>query len=88
MPRGNSYEVNDNGTPLVQGAGLELALVVLDGHLRALVALHAPDRIFVHAGVVTHGGRTIVIPGKSFTGKTTLSAGSPARSRFRSAPSS
>ena len=42
--------------------------------LRAYIALHAPDRIFVHAGVVAHKGRAIVIPGKSFSGKTTLVA--------------
>ena len=36
------------------------------------VALHAPHRIFVHAGVVGWQGRALLIPGRSFSGKTTL----------------
>lgn len=56
------------------GFDLELALGVLDAQLRLYIASHAPDRIFVHAGVVGHQGRAIVIPGTSFSGKTTLVA--------------
>lgn len=33
---------------------------------------HASRRVFVHAGVVAIGGGAVVIPGKSFSGKTTL----------------
>ena len=44
----------------------------------SLVALHVADNsrrlVFVHAGVVGWGGRAIVIPGRSFSGKTTLVA--------------
>ena len=36
------------------------------------VAEHAPDHLFVHAGVVGWNGRAIVMPGASFAGKTTL----------------
>lgn len=53
---------------------LELVFALLEAQVRAYVALHAPDRIFVHAGVVGHHGRAIVIPGMSFSGKTTLVA--------------
>src|ERR1700722_17109750 len=49
---------------------LQLALGVLDAQLRMHIALHAPDHVFVHAGVVGVGGRAIVLPGKSFAGKT------------------
>lgn len=52
----------------------EIALDVLESSIRAYIALHAPDRIFVHAGVVAHAGRAIVIPGPSFSGKTALVA--------------
>lgn len=38
------------------------------------VANHAPDRVFVHAGVVGWQGRAVVFPGRSFAGKTTLVA--------------
>ncbi len=44
----------------------------------SIVALHVADNsrelVFVHAGVVGWGGRAIVIPGRSFSGKTTLVA--------------
>lgn len=42
--------------------------------IRLLVAENARDRVFVHAGVVGWRGRAIVIPGLSFSGKTTLVA--------------
>ena len=38
------------------------------------VAVHARTRVIVHAGVVGWRGRAIVIPGRSFSGKTTLVA--------------
>lgn len=50
---------------------------ILDEFARELmvhVANHAPDRIFIHAGVVGWQGRAIVLPGTSFAGKTTLVA--------------
>jgi hypothetical protein len=50
----------------------ELALGMLDAQIRAQVALLAPAHIFVHAGVVAVGGRAVVVPGFTFTGKTTL----------------
>lgn len=60
--------------PFIADLGLDLALGLLDAQIRAYVALHAPERIFVHAGVVAHGDGAIVIPGMSFSGKTTLVA--------------
>ena len=47
-------------------------LEALESHVQLTVAEYAPHRIFVHAGVVGWNGRAIVIPGKSFSGKTTL----------------
>jgi hypothetical protein len=38
------------------------------------VANHAPDRVFVHAGVVGWRDHALVLPGSSFAGKTTLVA--------------
>ena len=51
-----------------------VALGILDAQLRMHIALHAPDHVFVHAGVVGIGERAFVLPGKSFAGKTTLVA--------------
>jgi hypothetical protein len=45
-----------------------------DSHVRLLVAAHAPHRVFVHAGVVGWQGRAILLPGRSFAGKSTLVA--------------
>jgi serine kinase of HPr protein (carbohydrate metabolism regulator) len=45
-----------------------------ESDLRLFVAELARDRVFVHAGVVGWKHRAIIIPGRSFSGKTTLVA--------------
>ena len=61
------------GTDLVAEAHkLTDAAQALAAHAEFVVAEHAPDHLFVHAGVVGWEGRAIVIPGSSFAGKTTL----------------
>lgn len=47
---------------------------VLETELDLAVALNARRRVFVHAGVVGWRKRAIVIPGRAFSGKTTLVA--------------
>lgn len=66
---------------LYNGAGrlartldLEELLATLESDLHFEVALAARRRLFVHAGVVGWGGRAIVIPGRSRSGKSTLVA--------------
>jgi hypothetical protein len=44
----------------------------LESDLRLFVADVARHRVFVHAGVVGWKGRAIVIPGRSYSGKSTL----------------
>lgn len=70
---GLEYTLRRDGQILTE-AELDVALGVFDAQLRGYIALYAPDRIFVHAGVVAHNGKAIVIPGRSFSGKTTLVA--------------
>ncbi|HEX4735772.1 MAG TPA: hypothetical protein VH247_15285 [Thermoleophilaceae bacterium] len=53
-------------------AGTEYALLTLEGQLRSWVAVNAPDAIFIHAGAVGHDGSAVIVPGDSFSGKTTL----------------
>jgi len=60
--------------PFTDGVPLDTALEVLEREVRTEVALRAPGFIFVHAGVVAHEGRGLVLPGASFAGKTTLVA--------------
>ena len=50
----------------------DLVLDAFESHVQLTVAEYAPRRIFVHAGVVGWKGRAIVIPGMSYSGKTTL----------------
>jgi hypothetical protein len=47
---------------------------VLAARARLAVAELAPDRVFVHAGVVALDRRAILVPGRTHTGKTTLVA--------------
>jgi hypothetical protein len=53
---------------------LESLLQIFESDLQLYVAEAAPGRVFVHAGVVGWRGRAIVIPGRSFSGKSTLVA--------------
>ena len=43
-----------------------------ESHVQMTVAEYAPRRVFVHAGVVAWKGAAILIPGLSYSGKTTL----------------
>lgn len=52
----------------------EILLNFFRSYLRVSVAERSKAWIFVHAGVVGYKGRAIVIPGDSFSGKTTLVA--------------
>jgi len=55
-----------------RGKDLECVLDVFETLLRLVVAKRARRRTFVHAGVVSWNNRAILIPGRSFSGKTTL----------------
>jgi len=57
---------------LVKHRELTPILKFLAARLRRTVAELAPRRVFVHAGVVAHRGRAIVIPGPTMSGKSTL----------------
>lgn len=70
---GLDYRLAQDGVELCS-CDLEVALGLFDAQLRSFVALNAPGLVFVHAGVVAVDGRAIMIPGPSFSGKTTLVA--------------
>ena len=67
-----TYGLAKSGKGIARGLELALALEILDSQLRIHIGEHSPEGIFVHAGVVGHLGRALVIPGVSFAGKTTL----------------
>lgn len=50
----------------------ELLLEQVSARVRLAIAEFADGRVFVHAGVVTLDEKAILIPGSSFSGKTTL----------------
>lgn len=66
------FDLAIDGEGVAAAVELEVALDLLEVQLRFHIAQHAPGLIFVHAGVVGYKGRGIVIPGPTFSGKTTL----------------
>jgi hypothetical protein len=59
---------------LENGEALDDALVLLGGHMMIHVAEHAPEYVFLHAGVVAWEQRALLLPGASHAGKSTLVA--------------
>jgi hypothetical protein len=57
---------------LLRSHDLEETLGQLELDLELYIADRAPRRTFVHAGVVGWNGQAIVIPGRSFSGKSSL----------------
>ncbi len=63
-----------NGELLLEGFSLEENWRFVKSQIQVTVAEFAADYVFLHAGVVGWKGKAIIIPGKSFAGKTTLVA--------------
>ena len=61
-----------NAQLLARTRELDEALDAFAADVQLHIAEHASRRVFVHAGVVGWRGRVIVMPGRTFTGKTTL----------------
>jgi hypothetical protein len=63
-----------NVDKLLRTLDIDELLEVFESDLKLHVAAGARRRVFVHAGVVGWRGQAILIPGRSFSGKTTLVA--------------
>ena len=61
-------------TQLARSRNASDIVAAFDGDLSLFIAEHARKKLFVHAGVVGWRGQAIVIPGRSYSGKTTLVA--------------
>lgn len=73
LDEGNDiYSIYHEGICVHDAPGLGYALMMLDSQIQGYVALEASDYVFVHAGVVAVDGRAILMPGLSFSGKSTL----------------
>jgi len=59
---------------LARSLELESVLRSFESDMQYYIAEAAPRRVFVHAGVIGWRGRAVLIPGRSFSGKTTLVA--------------
>ena len=66
------YALCLDGALLARYATLQGILRAFEADVQLYVAEMAPDRVFVHAGVVGCKGRAILLPGRSFSGKSTL----------------
>lgn len=72
--RKSGYEVFANENLLEDTEALDDALVLLGGHMMIHVAEHAPEYVFLHAGVVAWEQHALLLPGASHAGKSTLVA--------------
>jgi hypothetical protein len=68
------YELYKDGEKLTGGDSEENFFNFSSSKLRLTIAEYADSRVFIHAGVVGWKGKAIVIPARSFQGKTTLVA--------------
>jgi hypothetical protein len=74
-PRSRNYHLLYGGlTRLARTMDIEELLETLTGDLELYVATWARNHLFMHAGVVGWRGRAIVLPGRTWTGKSTLVA--------------
>jgi hypothetical protein len=69
-----AYALTRDGQPLSGPVDGDVAVRMLDSRIRFEIAGAVRDRTFIHAGVVAVEDRTIVLPGPSFAGKSTLVA--------------
>lgn len=71
-PGGLRYVVRCGARKMMRTDCRRTALDFVLSHLQVAVAEAARGEVFVHAGVVGWNGRAIVLPGRSFSGKTSL----------------
>jgi hypothetical protein len=68
------YTLFEDERKLAEGFRLTRLMDAMESAIRLQVGRRAPMRLFVHAGAVAWRGSSIVIPGRSGTGKTSLVA--------------
>lgn len=66
------HTLYSNAEQLARSPEIETLVSAFERDVQLAVAQKARRRVFVHAGVVAWNGRAIVIPGKSYSGKSTL----------------
>ena len=71
---GQGYLIKSDAAETYEAATEEFLLQRLQQDIDKAIALQSREKLFVHAGVVGWRGIAIVIPGRSFSGKSTLVA--------------
>jgi hypothetical protein len=66
------FVLYEDGRPIAHARSLRQLLVGLEAAAQHAVARLCRKHVFIHAGVVRWGGRAILLPGRSFSGKSTL----------------
>ena len=70
--RTEGYTLDQNGSRITSIRWAKGVFKYFDSLVRVSIAEFSPDLVFLHAGVVAWRGKAIIIPGDSFTGKSTL----------------
>lgn len=73
-PVAEHYTIFRECEKLFESSNLEALCTMFESALGIYVAENALDRVFVHAGCVSINNKVILVPGRSFTGKTNLVA--------------
>jgi hypothetical protein len=68
------HQLLEDRQVVANSTDLDLVLEAFDKQLKIYVAEMARRRVFVHAGAVEWQGKGIIVPGRSFSGKTSLVA--------------
>lgn len=63
-----------DGAEAFRSDSIDAVTAHLTRDLRRYIGEFAPRRVFIHSGVVVVDGRAILVPGRTFTGKSTLVA--------------
>jgi hypothetical protein len=72
--KGERFELFRNDERVIEDEGGELFFQMVESKVRVTVAEFAVSRVFLHAGVVAWKNQAIVIPARSYSGKSTLVA--------------
>lgn len=68
----NAVWIDHDGDPVWRGISLDSSVDNLRRASQLCLATHCRDFLFVHAGVVRAPGGLVLIPGRTFSGKSTL----------------
>ena len=72
--RGKIFDLYRNDEKVIENVAGEFFFEMVESQIRITIAEFAVGKVFLHAGVVGWKGRAIVIPARSFSGKTALVA--------------